>query len=227
PWPRVYQNLVRNGLGSSKVVVREASCRCATQLIRSGRRWRELEPEWQRLWEAVVHLVDEIEPKIEAVAGPLSRALKSLTIRLCNSAGQNMASAVAAGGGAGSSSRGGGSAVGTSSSGTSSTLPTFTATSEVQAALAKTLPMLLSFLHLYPHARSLCFDVIHEIAQLTANPQLLKPFLVELVPLLLESLSALEHRKVAEYQWDYNRAGAGEKYEAARIAASKDSASFR
>ncbi|CAD7958390.1 unnamed protein product [Amoebophrya sp. A120] len=241
PWPKVYRNLVRIGLSPSvsRVSLREASCRCLTQLLRSGRRWRELEPEWQALWEAVIQVTDDLEPKIEAVAGPLSRTLRSLTIRLCNSSGQLASQRFDAPPGTRNQLFSQGAANATSStgvaaSGSSSGAPAahhqrqqYIGSAEVQAALSKTLPMLLQFLHLYPHARSLCFDVIHEVAQLTANASLLKPFLLELVPLLLESLNALEHRKVAEYQWDFNRAGAGEKYEQARIAASKDSPSFR
>ena len=46
-----------------------------------------------------------------------------------------------------------------------------------------------------------------------SNPLLLKPFIVELVPLLLESLNAMEHTQIAEFQWEANRAGKGELFE--------------
>ena len=50
--------------------MREAGCRCATQLLR-GRTWKELKPLFFELWEIVVKLLDDLEPRIEPVSGPL------------------------------------------------------------------------------------------------------------------------------------------------------------
>ena len=70
----------------------------------------------------------------------------------------------------------------------------------MQAALKITLPMMLRFIQLFKHVHTLCFDVIQEVASMS-SPALLKPFVLELVPLLLESLGMMENYRIGEMQY--------------------------
>eukprot|EP00931_Biecheleriopsis_adriatica_P055003 TRINITY_DN32433_c0_g1_i1.p1 TRINITY_DN32433_c0_g1~~TRINITY_DN32433_c0_g1_i1.p1 ORF type:complete len:1965 (-),score=463.32 TRINITY_DN32433_c0_g1_i1:238-5751(-) len=81
-WQPLAKNLVQS-LGSARVNTREAGVQAAQALFR-GRTWLEVEFILDDLWTIVVKLMDDMEPKIQALVKPLVRMIRNLTLRLCD-----------------------------------------------------------------------------------------------------------------------------------------------
>jgi len=189
-WSLVYPALVES-LGHKRVSIREASLLCVTALLR-GRSWEELRAHFEPLWVIGVKLMDDLEKRVQAVVGPFSRTLRSVTIRICDcSPGSGTTEADAA------------------------------------DAIQVVLPLLLKFSDTYKHAQPLCFDILREISK-GNNTSLLAPYLADLVPMLLISLSAMESEGLSYYQLHANAQNAtdvADKFEKARVNLSHSSPS--
>ena len=62
---------------------REASCNALSDLLQ-GRRWPELKPKLSDIWTMVLRAVDDIKESVRAAAAVLVKALRNLTLRLCD-----------------------------------------------------------------------------------------------------------------------------------------------
>jgi len=104
---------------------------------------------------------------------------------------------------------------------------------EVEEVMKLVVPMLLKFCERHKHATGFCLDVLREMAKAAQGTELLSPYVQDLVPPLLVSLSMMENQQYEYYQMhigvskDSEVREKGQELEAARISASRDSDSMK
>jgi len=101
--------------------------------------------------------------------------------------------------------------------------------SEVDDALKLTIPLLLQFCERYKHATPLCFDIMREMVKSAHGTVLMSPYVQDLIPPLLISLSMMENDQFQYYQMHIDKANEekGKELAAARVSASRDSESMK
>lgn len=100
---------------------------------------------------------------------------------------------------------------------------------DVDEAIAMVAPMLLKFMERFPFAMALYFDVLRELVKNAQGTDALRPYVQDLIPPLIMSLSELEHGSLSYYQAHLDARGEEKAKElnAARISASRDSVSMK
>merc|ERR550532_2929429 len=100
---------------------------------------------------------------------------------------------------------------------------------DAEEAMKVVVPLLLRFCEWYKHAQPLCFDVMREMVKAAHGTTLLSPYVQDLIPPLLISLSSLENSSLQYYQFHVEAASEdkGKEQEAARISNSRDSESMK
>eukprot|EP00929_Paragymnodinium_shiwhaense_P064792 TRINITY_DN32504_c0_g1_i1.p1 TRINITY_DN32504_c0_g1~~TRINITY_DN32504_c0_g1_i1.p1 ORF type:complete len:1977 (+),score=460.55 TRINITY_DN32504_c0_g1_i1:60-5990(+) len=96
-------------------------------------------------------------------------------------------------------------------------------------AIKVIIPLLLQSLERWKHAGPFCFDVMREIVKSAHGTTLMTPYVQDLIPPLLTSLSMMENEKLQYWQFhiDANNAEKGKELEEARISHSRTSESMR
>ena len=182
-WPSVRSHLVKKALVSTRAYLREAAIRGATQLFRS-QAWPDVEPVFSELWYRYMALLDDGEPRTQAVIEPFGRAIRSLTVAFCDPSGLDPKQAEIS-----------------------------------KNAVSVVLPFLMQMLNTYQYSRQVCVSIIMNIVSINVQQQAdftfrdigiqqsstklgqnLIPYLPDLIPLMLESLHALEHSDVGLLQ---------------------------
>jgi len=102
-------------------------------------------------------------------------------------------------------------------------------TSDVQEAMKIVLPLLLKTCERQKHAQPLCFDVLREMVKLAHGTTMMSPYVQDLIPPLMISLSMMENSSYQYYQFHVDAANEskGKELEAARVSESRDSESMR
>uniref|UniRef100_A0A0G4HAZ0 Uncharacterized protein n=1 Tax=Chromera velia CCMP2878 TaxID=1169474 RepID=A0A0G4HAZ0_9ALVE len=201
-------------LESASPFMRESACRGAPVTF-SGREWQEISRTFERLWRAVIRVMDDPHPEISQVSPGVGRSLKNLTVRVCTpsaSAASAFQERLARGG------QKGGGGDGKSEMTTSER--------RVVDAVGQTVRTVCSICETSTAeaARNLCVDTLRECVDVARV--FLQPELPTIVPFLIEALAALEPPQLSYAQFHARSYGlSAAQFEAARVAASRSSPS--